>query len=53
MEQMTYSIDEAARIIGVSKSFMYKLARNNEVPVLKLGKRLVIPKSRFIEFINK
>lgn len=53
MEQMTYSIEEAAKLIGVSKSFMYKLARNQEVPVLKLGKRLVIPRHKFHEFINK
>lgn len=53
MEQMTYSIEEAAKLIGVSKSFMYKLARNREVPVLKLGKRLVIPRHKFHEFINK
>lgn len=52
MEKMTYSIDEAAQILGVSKSFMYKLAQNNEVPVIRLGKRLVIPKSKLHDFIN-
>lgn len=53
MERMTYNIAEAAKVLGVSKSFMYKLVRNNEVPVIRLGKRLVIPKVKLQEFINQ
>lgn len=53
MEKMTYSIKEAAEILGVSKSFMYKLVQGNEIPVIRLGKRLVIPKIRLHEFINQ
>lgn len=51
-ECMVYSIIQAAEVLGVSKSFMYKLARNNEIPVIKLGKRLVVPKNKFHEFID-
>jgi len=53
MEKITYTIAEAAEIIGVSKSLMYKMAKNNEIPVIKLGRRWVISKYKLIEFINK
>ncbi|WP_302326120.1 helix-turn-helix domain-containing protein [Enterocloster lavalensis] len=51
-ECMVYSVVQAAEVLGVSKSFMYKLARNKAIPVIRLGKRLVIPKNKFHEFIN-
>lgn len=53
MEKMTYTVKEAAELLGVSKSFMYKMIQNNEIPVLKLGKRIIIPKTKFQQFINQ
>ena len=44
MEKLVYSVQEAAEVLGISKSYMYELARRGEVPALKLGKRLVVPK---------
>ncbi|SHO48918.1 helix-turn-helix domain-containing protein [Anaerocolumna xylanovorans] len=52
MEKITYSIDEAAKIVGVGRSLMYQLAREGKIPVLRLGNRFVIPKKRFEIFIN-
>lgn len=43
----------SGRRIGISKSYMYELARSGKVPVLKLGKRLVIPKEKFVRWINE
>lgn len=53
MEKLTFSIDEAARLIGVGRSLMYQLARENKIPAIRLGNRIVIPKERFIAFINE
>lgn len=52
MEKLTYSIQEAAELIGISKSYMYELARQGKVPVLKLGNKRVIPKERFHKWVN-
>lgn len=46
-------MQEAAEGLGISKSYMYELARRGEVPALKLGKRLVVPKEKFIKWINE
>jgi len=39
----TLTIPEAAHILGISRSTAYELARTGELPVLRLGRRLVIP----------
>lgn len=53
MEKLVYSMQEAAEVLGISKSYMYELARRGVVPALKLGKRLVVPKEKFIKWINE
>jgi excisionase family DNA binding protein len=42
MEKLTCSIPEAAKLLGISKSAMYPLARSEGFPTIKVGKRLVI-----------
>ena len=40
----TYSVEEAGRILGISRQAAYQYARNGTLPVLKLGKRMLVPK---------
>jgi excisionase family DNA binding protein len=44
MERMTYTIDEAAKIIGLSRTNAYAAARRGEFPTIRLGKRFFVPK---------
>lgn len=53
MERMTLSVQEAAQVMGVSHSKMYQMVRDNIVPNIKLGKRYVIPKAKFAEWVNQ
>jgi excisionase family DNA binding protein len=43
-ERQTYTVDEAARIIGIGRNAAYEAIRRREIPVLKIGRRLVVPK---------
>lgn len=52
MEKLVYSIQEAADLLGISKSYAYELVRKGAIPVLKLGKKRVIPKEKFNQWIN-
>ncbi len=40
----TLKIEEAARILGIGRQKAYELARSGELPVLRFGKRMVVPK---------
>ena len=52
MDKMTYTVQEAAKAIGVSQAKMYVMARENKVPNIKMGKRVVIPIKAFQAWIE-
>ena len=45
MEKLTYTVEEAGELLGVSRNNIYNLVKNGRVPVIKLGKRLLVPKA--------
>ena len=47
------SVHDLAEVLGISKSSAYVLAKEKGFPTLKIGARVVIPRDRFIEWINK
>ena len=40
--RQTYTIAEAASILGISRSSAYECARRGELPVVRLGRRLIV-----------
>jgi len=44
LEAATLKIEEAAQLLGIGRQTAYDLARQGKLPVLRLGKRLVVPK---------
>lgn len=51
-EKRTYNAVEVAVMLGISKSKVYDLIRQGVIPSLKLGSRVVIPKSKFDEWVD-
>lgn len=43
MEQLSISVKDLARVLGVSKPVAYRLANSKGFPVLQIGRRKVIP----------
>ena len=41
---VVYTIPEICRMFGINKNLAYELARTGQLPVLKLGRRVVCPK---------
>ena len=41
---MTLSVEEAAEILGISRAFAYKLVKKDELPIVRLGRRVVVPR---------
>lgn len=42
--RLTVSIEEAAEILGISRALAYSVVARQELPGLKLGRRVVIPR---------
>ena len=44
MDRQTFTIEETAEILGIGRSAAYQAARDGQIPVIKLGRRLLVPK---------
>jgi excisionase family DNA binding protein len=44
--QPTLRVEQAAEILGVSRSSAYEAARAGELPTIRLGRRLLVPTAR-------
>ena len=42
---LTVTVEEAARILGISRGAAYSHARDGSLPVVRLGKRFLVPKA--------
>jgi excisionase family DNA binding protein len=49
-ERLVWSVEEAGRRLGISRAHAYELIARGEIPHLRLGRRLVVPK-RAIEVL--
>ena len=43
-ERLTLTVEEAADLLGVSRAFAYELVSRKELPSVRLGRRLIIPR---------
>lgn len=43
-ESLTMTVEEAAKALGISRGLAYDLARQRKIPVIRLGKRLLVPR---------
>ena len=45
--------DTVAKVLGVSPSSGYELLHEKDFPSLKIGSRIVVPKERFIRWVEQ
>ena len=46
------SVTEVAAVLGISRAGAYELVHGNEFPALKIGSRIVVPKDKFLAWID-
>ena len=51
-ERLTVSVPEAAEMLGVSRAHAYALVRSDQIPSLKLGRRVVVPRAALEHFVE-
>ena len=47
------SVPEMAAALGISRSGAYELARSEGFPALRIGTRIVVPKDKLQEWVDK
>ena len=46
------SVTEVAAVLGIPRAGAYELVHGNEFPVLKISSRIVVPKDKFLAWID-
>lgn len=46
------SVPEVAAVLGISRAGAYELVRAEGFPALKIGSRIVVPKEKFLSWID-
>lgn len=44
MERSTMTVEEAAEVLGISRTSAYECVRRGELRAVRLGRRLVVPR---------
>jgi excisionase family DNA binding protein len=54
LARQTYSVDEAAELLGISRNTAFVLARENKlpVPVTRVGRRLLLVRAALDKFLS-
>jgi excisionase family DNA binding protein len=51
-QRLTWSIEEAAELLGVSRAVAYVYAQDGKLPTIKLGGRILVPKLALERMVN-
>jgi excisionase family DNA binding protein len=49
--KLVLTISEAAILLRISRGHAYELARRNELPVIRLGRRIVVPRRALDDYL--
>jgi excisionase family DNA binding protein len=50
-DRLAFTIEEAARAIGISRGGAYRSAHTGELPTVRIGGRLLVPRDALKELI--
>lgn len=51
-DKLTFSITEAAKLLGISKSYAYEMAQARKFPVRQVGDRVLVPRKEFLAWFE-
>lgn len=50
--RLTLTVDEAARLLGLSRAATYRAVNGGLIPAIEIGRRKLIPRERFLRMFN-
>lgn len=52
MERQTLTICEAAGMLGIAKNTVYRAVRRGEIPIIRVGGRLLVPRAAMVQLLT-
>jgi excisionase family DNA binding protein len=50
--RLTWTVEEAAVALGISRAFAYDAVRRGEIPAIKIGRRILVPRSALKQLLE-
>lgn len=51
-ERLVLTVAEAGELLGISRAFAYELVARGELPVIRLVRRIVVPKAALLAMVG-
>jgi excisionase family DNA binding protein len=51
-DRLVYTVAEAGALLGISRAFAYELVARGELPVIRLGRRRLVPKVALLALVE-
>lgn len=51
-DKLTLTVDEVARCLGIGRNSAYEAISRGEIPVIRVGKRLLVPKAALAKMLS-
>ena len=52
-EKLTLSVEEAGKLLGVSRQVAYQVIHRADFPTLHIGRRILVPKKQLEEWMDR
>ena len=52
-EKLTLSVEEAGKVLGVSRQIAYQLSRRADFPTLHIGRRILVPRKQLEAWMDQ
>ena len=52
-DRLTWTVPEAARLLGISKDCAYDAARRGDLPVRFIGRRVIVPRTALLRLLDE
>jgi excisionase family DNA binding protein len=50
-DRLVYTVEEAATLLGISRSFAYEAVQKGDIPSMRIGRRILVPKGAMERFL--
>ena len=52
-DRLVLTIEEAGKLLGLGRSGTYEAARRRDIPTLKIGSRILVPKVALLKLLEE
>jgi len=52
-EKLTLTVNEASRVLGISRGLAYSMVKTGEIPSVRFGKRVLVPRRALERLLEK